>query len=88
MERMRIDQKFRAHWKQYIFQSFLATVVMFIILIVLKLQNAVITASIGATAFIIFTMPDYRRPAKRDRRTYAGFFIRGGLLPDSPFIMG
>jgi len=56
--RMIFDEKFRANWKHYSFQSFLATLVLFIILIVLKLQNAVITASIGATAFIIFAMPD------------------------------
>lgn len=55
---MIIDEKFRANWKHYTFQSLLATLVLFIILIVLKLQNAVITASIGATAFIIFAMPD------------------------------
>lgn len=55
---MNIDKKFRANWKYYSFQSFLATLVLFVILIALELQNAVITASIGATAFIIFTMPD------------------------------
>lgn len=55
---MIFDKNFQANWKHYSFQSFLATLVLFIILIMLKLQNAVITASIGATAFIVFAMPD------------------------------
>jgi len=55
---MRFDREFRPYWKHYLLQSFFATFVMFVILIMLQLQNAVITASIGATAFIIFTMPD------------------------------
>jgi len=54
----KIDKEFRQHWKNYVLQSILATVSIFIVLYFLSLQHAVIIASIGATAFIIFAMPD------------------------------
>jgi CBS-domain-containing membrane protein len=41
-----------------ILQSFLATLSVFTVLYFLSMQNVVIIASIGATAFIVFTMPD------------------------------
>lgn len=50
--------EFRRYWKNYVFQCLLATFVVFIVLLALSLRNAVIIASIGATAFIIFAMPD------------------------------
>jgi CBS-domain-containing membrane protein len=49
---------FKSHWKNYVLQSLGATVAMFLVLLVLSLQQAVITASIGATAFIVFAMPN------------------------------
>jgi len=56
--------EFRRHWKNYVFQSLLAAVVLLIALWVLKaecgllsVKGAVIVASIGATAFIVFAMP-------------------------------
>lgn len=52
---IRIELK--AHWRNYLFQSLLATITLFVILLFLSLENAVVTASIGATAFIVFTMP-------------------------------
>ncbi len=52
-------EEFRLHWKHYLLQSLFATVTVFIVLYFLSLQNAVIIASIGATAFIVFAMPDY-----------------------------
>jgi len=54
----KIDREFRQHWKNYVLQSILATLSIFIVLYFLSLQHAVIIASIGATAFIIFAMPD------------------------------
>jgi len=50
-------EEFRRYWKHYVFQCLLATFVVFIVLLALSLKNAVIIASIGATAFIIFAMP-------------------------------
>jgi CBS-domain-containing membrane protein len=49
--------EFSRHWKNYVLQSALAMLVLFVILLILHLQHIVITASIGATAFIVFTMP-------------------------------
>lgn len=54
----KIDREFRQYWKNYALQSILATIAVFIVLYFLSLQHAVIIASIGATAFIIFAMPD------------------------------
>ena len=54
--RKMIDE-FRLHWKNYVFQSLFATFAVFVVLYFLTLQNAVIIASIGATAFIVFAMP-------------------------------
>jgi len=54
----KIDREFRQHWKNYVLQSILATLAVFIVLYFLSLQHVVIIASLGATAFIIFAMPD------------------------------
>jgi CBS-domain-containing membrane protein len=55
---IKIDKEFRQHWKNYVMQSILATLSVFIVLYFLSLKHVVIIASIGATAFIIFAMPD------------------------------
>jgi CBS-domain-containing membrane protein len=49
--------EFRRYWKNYILQCLLATFVIFLVLLMLSLRNAVIVASIGATTFIVFAMP-------------------------------
>lgn len=54
----KIDREFKQHWKNYVLQSILATFSVFVVLYFLSLQHAVIIASIGATVFIIFAMPD------------------------------
>ncbi len=54
----KIDREFRQHWKHYVIQSLLATLSVFIVLYFLSVQHKVIVASIGATAFIVFAMPD------------------------------
>jgi len=51
-------EEFRIYWRHYILQSLFATLAVFIVLYLLTLQHAIIIASIGATAFIVFTMPD------------------------------
>jgi len=50
-------EELRLFWKNYISQSFLATLTIFIVLLFLSIEHAVIIASIGATAFIVFAMP-------------------------------
>ncbi|MBN2030787.1 HPP family protein [bacterium] len=54
----KIKQEFRLYWKHYVIQSLLATLSMTLVLLFLTFQNAVVVASIGATSFIIFAMPD------------------------------
>ena len=53
-----MDEEFASHWKSYIFQSLLATFAIFVALLVFTVQHPVIIASIGATAFIVFAMPE------------------------------
>jgi len=57
-EASRLAKDFRILWKNYVLQSLLATISIFIVLLFLSLQHAVVIASIGATTFIIFTMPN------------------------------
>jgi len=55
--KIEVDKKFKAHWKNYVVQSFLATLVIFVLFLILNLSQAVVIASIGASAFIVFAMP-------------------------------
>jgi CBS-domain-containing membrane protein len=55
---IKMAEEFSLYWKHYVLQSILATLSVFIVLYFLSLQEAVIIASIGATAFIVFTMPN------------------------------
>jgi CBS-domain-containing membrane protein len=71
--------KLRAYWKNYAWQSFCATLTIFIILAVLSLQNAVVVASIGATAFIVFMKP--RNAFAVPRNVIGGHLI--GLISGS-----
>jgi len=52
-----IIAKFKKLWKYYLFQSLLATVALFIIIIILGKDKMVVISSMGATAFIAFAMP-------------------------------
>jgi CBS-domain-containing membrane protein len=65
------DQK--AHWKNYLWQSLLATLAMFIVLALLSLQRAIIVASVGATAFIVFMKP--HNPFAAPRNVVGGHLI-------------
>ena len=57
--RWRYGQELKLHWKEYTLQSLLCVLVLFLALMVLRFEkNAVIVPSIGATAFIVFSMPD------------------------------
>lgn len=54
----KIAQELKLFWKNYLLQTLLATLVIFIVILFLKIQQqAVIVASIGSTAFIVFAMP-------------------------------
>jgi CBS-domain-containing membrane protein len=75
----RIRREFKKLWKNYLYQSFLATIVVFIVLLLLNMEHVVVIASIGATAFIIFTMP--RNITAAPRRVIGGHLI--GLFSGS-----
>jgi CBS-domain-containing membrane protein len=77
----RIRRGFSRLWLNYIYQSLLATAVIFIILLLLKMEHAVVIASIGATAFIVFTMP--RNVTAAPRRVIGGHIV--GLICGSAF---
>lgn len=52
-------KKFKLHWKNYVFQSLVATFAVFIVILVLNInREPIIIASIGATVFIIFALPN------------------------------
>jgi CBS-domain-containing membrane protein len=67
------------YWKNYIFQSVIATISIFFVLVVLKFSNAIVIASIGATVFIIFAMPG--SISARPRSVIGGHLI--GLIVGS-----
>ena len=50
--------EFREHWKNYIIQSTLATLVLLLALWVMSAQQMVLIASLGATSFIVFALPN------------------------------
>jgi CBS-domain-containing membrane protein len=75
----KIRADFPGLWKNYLYQSFLAMIVVFIVLWLLTLENVVVIASIGATAFIVFTMP--KNITARPRRVIGGHIL--GLLSGS-----
>ena len=51
-----IKNKFKTLWKYYIFQSFLAAAALFVLALLLQ-KKMVLISAMGATAFIVFTMP-------------------------------
>jgi len=50
-------KKFKRQWKNYVFQITVATLSIFIAILFIKMQNAVMVASLGATTFIVFITP-------------------------------
>jgi len=83
---LKIDPKFPKYWKQYLIQSSMAAGTVFIITILLA-DNPVIIASIGATAFIIFAMPNNitSEPKRIIGGHLLGFFI-GSCFAVFPFM--
>jgi CBS-domain-containing membrane protein len=88
-----IDKMFRElrlYWKNYVFQSFFAMVSIFIVLMVLNIQQAVIVASIGASVFIVFAMP--KSITAEPRNLIGGYmvgFLTGfivTLIPHNQFL--
>ena len=69
----RLRSEFQELWKNYLYQSFLAGTVLAVTMLVLTIEHAVVIASIGATAFIVFTMP--RNTTASPRRVIGGHII-------------
>lgn len=72
-------KELRLYWKNYVFQSLFATFATFVVLLFLSLQQAVIIASIGATSFIVFTMP--KNISAKPRNVIGGHSV--GLISGS-----
>ena len=83
---MNIDPKVPSYWKDYILQSSYAAITVFFITLVLS-KYPVIIASIGATAFIIFALPNNiaAEPKRIIGGHFLGFFI-GSCFAIFPFI--
>ena len=54
----KIKYKFKKLWKNYIFQSSLAAAALLILTLLLGREKMVLISSMGATAFIVFAMPN------------------------------
>ena len=69
-----IDKKFRKHPLKYFFQCTLATLTILVILFFLNVvkETAIITA-LGASAFIVFTMPT--QYTSDTRRLFGGYIV-------------
>ncbi|MHA1505856.1 MAG: HPP family protein [Candidatus Asgardarchaeia archaeon] len=74
-------EELRSFWKNYVFQSLLATLTVFLVLLLLSIEHAVIIASIGATSFIVFAMP--KNITARPRNVIGGHMV--GLFSGSLF---
>lgn len=83
-------ERFRSAWKAYLLQSFLAGLTAFVILLVLSLENAVVIAALGASAFIVFGRPFdlTARPRNVIGGHMLGFLIGSAcsLLPQEPML--
>lgn len=68
------DKKFRDNKVRYISQCILATLAVFIVLMILDaVSNAAIIAALGASSFIVFTMPEAE--ASRPRFLIGGYLV-------------
>ena len=83
-------EQLKLFWKNYVFQSLFATLVIFAVLLVLRFQQVVIIASIGSTAFIVFAMPNSiaARPVNIIGGQLVGFACGYlcGLIPHESFL--
>jgi len=78
---LHLDKKLSLHWRRYVLQSLYATMAVFLVILLLQLERVVIIASIGASAFIVFAMP--QSITAKSRNLIGGHII--GLLVGSLF---
>lgn len=68
------DPGFRKHKLRYIFQSFLAALSIFFVLVILEArENAAVIAALGASCFIVFTIPEAK--ISRPRFLLGGYVV-------------
>jgi len=68
------DEKFGRNKVRYILQCILATLAVFIVLLILDVvSNAAIIVALGASSFIVFTMPEAQ--ASRPRFLIGGYLV-------------
>lgn len=68
------DEKFRNNKVRYILQCILATLSVLIILLILDaVSNAAVIAALGASSFIVFTMPEAQ--VSRPRYLVGGYLV-------------
>lgn len=79
---MVVWDKFKKLWPYYIFQSVLASVVIFVIVLVFQ-KSFVIISSMGATAFICFALP--RNVSAQTRHVIGGHLV--GLCCGAIFML-
>ena len=75
------EGKFKKLWKYYIWQSCLAAVALFIIVLILGKDKMVVISAMGATAFIVFAMPT--AASAQTRNVIGGHFV--GLVTGTIF---
>jgi CBS-domain-containing membrane protein len=91
-----IDKKVRRNLSNYVFQCLLATATLLVALLFLNvITETALIASLGATAFIVFAMPNTY--ASSPRRLIGGYsiginigiicFYMGSLLHNSPVLL-
>jgi CBS-domain-containing membrane protein len=70
---MDVKLRERGMWAHYLFQSLLATLSIFLVLLVLQLATPVIVAALGATAFVCYAMP--KNVTAQPRNVIGGHFV-------------
>ena len=71
-----MGERFRTHWRSYLFQTLCAVLAMLLVLLSFDLQKATISTSFAATIFILFAVPS--SDAARPRKVIGGHAI--GLI--------
>jgi len=82
-EQTTIKSKFKKLWKYYIIQSLMATIVLFILVLILGEHKIVLISAMGATVFIVFAMP--RAISAQTRNVVGGHMV--GLASGAIFYL-
>lgn len=78
-----LKSKLKKLWKYYILQTLLATVVIFILVLVLGRHKLVVISAMGATTFIVFAMP--KTVSAKTKNVIGGHLV--GLISGAIFYL-